>query len=65
MGFATIWAGSIRPEMAAQRLITDPHSPAKYRVNGPLSNLQEFYSAFGLKEGDALYRPDSTRAKIW
>jgi putative endopeptidase len=65
MGFATIWAGSIRPEMAAQRLITDPHSPAKYRVNGPLSNLLEFYSAFGLKEGDALYRPDSTRAKIW
>ena len=30
MGFAAIWAGSIRPEMAAQRLITDPHSPAKY-----------------------------------
>jgi len=65
LGFATIWAGDIRPEAAAQRIITDPHSPAKYRVNGPLSNLQEFYNAFGVDEGDGMYRPDSIRARIW
>ena len=64
-GFATIWAGSMRPEAAAQRIITDPHSPGLYRVNGPLSNLEEFYKAFGVKEADKMYRPDSIRAKIW
>lgn len=65
LGFATIWAGDIRPEAAAQRIITDPHSPAKYRVNGPLSNLEEFYKAFDVNEGDGMYRPDSIRARIW
>lgn len=65
LGFATIWAGNIRPEAAAQRIITDPHSPAQFRVNGPLSNIEQFYKAFGIQEGDALYRPDSSRAKIW
>jgi putative endopeptidase len=65
LGFATIWAGNIRPEAAAQRLITDPHSPAEYRVNGTLSNMEEFYKAFGVNSSDLLYRPDSLRAKIW
>lgn len=65
LGFATIWSGDIRPEAAAQRIITDPHSPAIYRVNGTLSNLTEFYKAFDVTEGDAMYRPDSERAKIW
>jgi len=65
LGYATIWAGDIRPEAAAQRIITDPHSPAVYRVNGSLSNLPEFYKAFDVKEGAAMFRPDSARAKIW
>jgi putative endopeptidase len=65
LNFATIWASDIRPETAAQRIITDPHSPAIYRVNGTLSNVEQFYQAFNLKEGDKLYRPDSLRAKIW
>lgn len=65
LSFATIWASDIRPEAAAQRIITDPHSPAMYRVNGTLSNVESFYKAFNVKEGDKLYRPDSLRAKIW
>ncbi|MFM7216564.1 MAG: M13 family metallopeptidase [Bacteroidota bacterium] len=65
LGFATIWAGSLRPEAQAQRLITDPHSPSEFRVNGTLSNMEEFYSAFGVTATDGLYRPDSLRAKIW
>lgn len=65
LGFATIWASNIRPEAAAQRIVTDPHSPAQYRVNGSLSNIEQFYKAFGVKEGDGLFRPDSIRAKIW
>lgn len=64
-GFARIWAGDIRPKEAARRIIVDPHSPAMYRVNGSVSNLPEFYSAFDVKEGNAMYRPDNIRAKIW
>lgn len=65
LNFASIWAGDIRPEAAAQRIVTDPHSPAIHRVNGTLSNIEPFYKAFNLKDGDKLYRPDSLRAKIW
>ena len=65
LGFATIWAGDLRPEAQAQRIITDPHSPGLYRVNGTVSNLPEFYKAFGITNNDAMYRPDSVRAKIW
>lgn len=65
LGFARIWAGSILPEAAAQRIIVDPHSPALYRVNGSLSNLIEFYKAFGVSSEDKLFRPESERAKIW
>ena len=65
LGFATIWAGDLRPEAQAQRIITDPHSPGLYRVNGTVSNLPEFYKAFGITNNDEMYRPDSVRAKIW
>jgi len=44
---------------------SNEHSPAKFRVLGPLSNMPEFYKTFGVKEGDALWRPDSLRVKIW
>jgi putative endopeptidase len=65
LGFARIWASNIRPEAAAQRIMIDPHSPSMYRVNGPLSNMPEFYSAFGVKEDAPLYRKTEDRAKIW
>ena len=65
LGYATIWAGSLRPEAQAQRIITDPHSPGLYRVNGTVSNMPEFYNAFGVSNSDAMYRSDSVRAKIW
>src|SRR5204863_10153715 len=65
LAFARIWASNIRPEAAAQRIVVDPHSPSMYRVNGTLSNLPEFYSAFDIKENDAMHRADADRAKIW
>ncbi len=65
LGFAHVWAGSIRAKEAARRIIVDPHSPGNYRVNGSLSNLPEFYSAFDVKEGDEMWRADAIRAKIW
>jgi putative endopeptidase len=54
-----------RPEYRKTMVMTDPHSPSRFRVNGPLSNLPEFYAAFGVKKGDKLYRNPKDRAKIW
>jgi putative endopeptidase len=54
-----------RPETVASQVKSNEHSPAKFRVNGPLSNMPEFYNAFGVKHGDALWVPDSNIVKIW
>jgi putative endopeptidase len=65
LGYATTEAGSIRPELLKKYLVIDPHSPSVFRVNGPMSNMEEFYKAFDVKKGDKLYRDMSKRAKIW
>ncbi|MEN8193290.1 MAG: M13 family metallopeptidase [Bacteroidota bacterium] len=62
---AQVWKGSIRDEALEVRIKTDPHSPAKYRVIGPLSNIPEFYKTFDVKEGDGMYRSPEERVKIW
>jgi len=54
-----------RPEAIANQVKSNEHSPAKFRVLGPLSNMPEFYETFSVKKGDALWRPDSLRVKIW
>jgi putative endopeptidase len=55
----------LRPEAARMLIATDPHSPGRFRVNGPLSNMPEFAQAFGCKPGDAMVRPVGDRARIW
>jgi putative endopeptidase len=65
IGFAQVWRANTRPEFLRQQVLTDPHSPAKFRVLGPLSNMPQFYEAFGVKPGDGMYRDDSIRVKIW
>jgi putative endopeptidase len=65
MGYALAWMVNERPETVVSQVKSNEHSPAKFRVNGPLSNMPEFYQAFGVKEGDALWVPDSLRVKIW
>lgn len=65
LGYGLAWMINDRPESQAAQVKSDVHSPAKYRVIGPLSNMPEFYSTFGVKEGDAMWRPDSLRVKIW
>jgi putative endopeptidase len=54
-----------RDEALRTQVQTDPHSPSIYRVNGPLSNMSEFYKAFDVKPGDTLYREESDRVSIW
>jgi putative endopeptidase len=65
LGYALAWMVNERPETVSSQVKSNEHSPAKFRVNGPLSNMPEFYSAFSVKQGDALWVPDSLRVKIW
>lgn len=65
LSFAQIWRLKTRPQRMLWRINNDPHSPEKYRVNGPTSNMTSFYKAFGVKPGDKMYRPDSIRVHIW
>jgi putative endopeptidase len=65
LGYALGWLGHQRDEQLRSRLLTDVHSPAKYRVNGPFVDVDEFYSTFNVKPGDKMYRPDSLRVRIW
>ncbi len=65
LGLALFERENTRPESEKTRVLTDPHSPGIFRINGPASNLPEFYEAFGVKKGDKLFRSPSSRAKIW
>jgi putative endopeptidase len=65
LAWAQIWRELQRPEAQLQNLKTNPHSPGKWRVDGPLANMPEFRTAWGCKEGDPMVRPDSLRARIW
>jgi putative endopeptidase len=65
LGYALSWMIQIRSEQLANQVLTDVHSPAKFRVNGPLPNVPAFYGAYGVKPGDAMYLPDSLRVHLW
>jgi predicted metalloendopeptidase len=65
LSFAQIWRSKQRDEDLKLRLNTDPHSPAHYRTNGPLSNLPEFAKAFNLPDNSPMIRPPDKRVNIW
>ena len=65
LGYALAWMLDMRPEAMANQIKSNVHSPAKWRVLGPLSNMPEFYATFGVKQGDAMWRADSLRVRIW
>ena len=65
LSYAQVWRSLQRDEALRTQVQTNPHSPAMWRVNGPLSNLSEFAKAFGCKAGDPMVRPDDKRARIW
>jgi putative endopeptidase len=65
LGYTLGWLGHTRDKALAMQVKTDVHAPNFLRVNGPLSNVKEFYDAFGIKEGDKMWRPDSIRVRIW
>ena len=63
--YATIWRCNTRKKEILKRVIEDPHSPPVFRVNGVLSNLNDFYECYNLNENHKLWRNKSLRAKIW
>ncbi len=60
-----IWRNKQKDQTTRLRINTDPHSPAMYRVNGPLQNFTPFYTAFNVKPGEKMYLPEDRRIKIW
>ena len=65
LGYATLWAQNIRDEEIVRRTKMDPHSLGKWRVNAALKNIDTFYKAFDVKEGDAMYMQPADRVNIW
>ncbi len=65
LGWAQVWRSLYRDEALRNQVLTDPHSPAMYRVNGVVRNVDAWYRAFGVKEGDALYLRPNERVRIW
>ena len=65
LGYTQTWRNKSREETTRMRVRTDPHSPPKFRVNGVVRNVPEWYEAFNIQEGDSLYLPPEERVKIW
>jgi len=65
MSWATVWRTKSRDEALRTQIKTDPHSPGRVRATQPLLNIQAFYDAFDIKEGDAMYLPPEKRVSIW
>ncbi len=65
IAFGQSFLGKIREEALRSLMASDPHSPDKYRVNGVVRNIPEFYTAFNIKPTDSLYLAPDKRVKIW
>ncbi|MES2830172.1 MAG: M13-type metalloendopeptidase [Bacteroidota bacterium] len=65
IGWGQAWLNKANEEAIRNQIGTDPHSPAKFRVNGVVRNIPEFYTAFNVKPGDSLYLAPKDRVKIW
>jgi putative endopeptidase len=65
LGWAQVWRSKSRLDALKQQVATDPHSPVRFRVDGPMRNVDAWYEAFGVKPGDKLYLPPEERVRIW
>lgn len=65
ISWAQVWRTKTREDRLKTLVQTDVHSPGEFRAVGPLVNLPEFFTAFGIKEGDPMWRAPELRAKIW
>jgi endothelin-converting enzyme/putative endopeptidase len=65
IAYAQSWQGKRREGALRAALLSDPHSPDAYRVNGIVRNFDPWYAAFGVKPDDALYLPPDQRVHVW
>ena len=65
LAYSNVWAGNIRDEEIRNRTKNDPHSLGRWRVNGTLPHIDDWYTAFGITENDPLYLPKEKRLNIW
>jgi putative endopeptidase len=65
LGWGQVWGEKTREEALRSQIASDPHSPAKFRINGVVRNIPEFYEAFKIKPTDSLYLAPEKRVKIW
>ena len=65
LAYAQAWQGKRREGATRQQLLSDPHSPEKYRVDGIVRNFDPWYKAFNVKPGDKLYLPPEERVHVW
>lgn len=65
LGYSLGWLDQDRKESLSSQILTNEHSPAFLRVNGPFTDVPEFYEAFGIKQGDKMWLDPAKRVKIW
>ena len=65
LGWAQAWRGKVRDDAVRRQVVSDPHSPRQFRVNGPVRNLDAWYELFGVKPTEKLYIAPDARVRIW
>jgi putative endopeptidase len=65
LGWAQAWRGKLRDDAIRKQVVSDPHSPRQYRVNGVVRNIDAWYDAFGVKSGEKLFVDPKERVRIW
>jgi putative endopeptidase len=65
LGWAQVWRDKSRPDALKRQVAADPHSPARFRIDGPMRNIDAWYDAWNVKPGDTLYLKPEERVRIW
>jgi putative endopeptidase len=65
LGWAQAWRGKATDDAVRKQVVSNPHSPVQFRVNGVVRNLDAWYEAFGVKAGHRLYLAPEARVRIW
>ena len=65
LGWAQAWRGKVTDDFVRRQVVSDPHSPRQFRVNGVVRNIDSWYDLFGVKPGEKLYVAPAQRVHIW
>jgi putative endopeptidase len=65
LGWAQAWRGKVTDDFVRKQVVSDPHSPRRFRVLGPTRNIDEWYESFDVKPGDTMHIAPDQRVRIW